>query len=98
MEYEKKMLTVEEVATMTNRTQDNIRNLLRTGVLQGVKCGKEWRISEEVAYDFAGVKTDIKTMERELRIKELEGEVSTLKAKLNAFKSLASTLQELIAN
>lgn len=97
MEYKKKMLTVEEVATMSNRTPDNIRALLRQEIINGVKCGKEWRIPEEAAYEFAGVKTDIKTMERELRIKELEGQVSTLKAQLNAFKSLAGTLQQLIS-
>lgn len=94
--YTRKVLTVEELAIMSNRTQDNIRDLCRKGEIKGIKQGKEWRIPEEEAYRFAGVKTDIKTMERELRIKELEGQVNTLEVQVRAFKSLATTMSQLL--
>lgn len=87
---------VKELAKMSKRTKENICDLLRAGVIKGTKYGKEWRISEEEAYKFLGLKTDLKSMEQELKIRELEGEVRALKAKLDSFKVLATTLNNLI--
>lgn len=89
-------MTVEEVAELSNKTQDCIRDYLRRGIIKGTKIGKSWLVTKEEAYKFAGIKTDITTMKMQLRIKELECENRELKTRLDSFKVLASTLQSLL--
>lgn len=43
---EDKMLTVEEVANLLRTTPNTVYRWLRSGRLEGIKIGKEWRISE----------------------------------------------------
>lgn len=77
------MLNVEEASKISSLTTDHIRDLLRQDKLKGIKSGKEWRIAREDLNNYLGIKTDIKSFERELYIKELESENRELKLKLN---------------
>lgn len=81
--FKTEMLNVEEASKISSLTTDHIRDLLRQGKLKGIKSGKEWRIAREDLNNYLGIKTDIKSFERELYIKELESENRELKLKLN---------------
>ena len=65
---------------------------------KGIKSGKEWRIAREDLNNYLGIKTDIKSFERELYIKELESENRELKLKLNIarnnIENLLNVMQE----
>jgi excisionase family DNA binding protein len=42
---ETRYLTPEQIARMLSVTERKIQDMLRSGVLKGVKIGKEWRVS-----------------------------------------------------
>ena len=46
------VLTVEEAAEMLKTSKQQIRKMIRDGVLPAVKVGREWRISFEYLEDF----------------------------------------------
>ncbi|SCY25368.1 helix-turn-helix domain-containing protein [Flavobacterium caeni] len=46
-EIGKRNLTVNEIATLTNRNPATVMRHLRMGLLLGTKVGKSWLISEE---------------------------------------------------
>ena len=72
MRVTKEMLSVDEFARKANITVTYARQLLREGKVRGVKIGKEWRISREEVDVYLGITTDIKSVEQELYIRELE--------------------------
>ena len=43
------VLTVSEVATILRVTPQTVRNMLRSGQLQGVRVGYVWRVYEDSA-------------------------------------------------
>jgi len=43
------VLTVSEVATILRVTPQTVRNMLRSGQLQGVRVGGMWRVYEDSA-------------------------------------------------
>lgn len=95
-DFQTEMLDVEEAASIANLTVDHLRELLRQGRLKGIKTGRKWRISKEELNNYLGIKTDIKSFEKDLYIKELESENRELKLKLNIAKSNIENLLNVI--
>ncbi len=90
------MLDVESAAKIANLTQDHLRDLLRLGRVKGIKTGRQWKIAREDLNNYLGIKTDIKSFEREIYIKELENENKELKLKLDLAKNNISNLLNMI--
>lgn len=97
-------LTTEEVAECTGHTSAYVRELLNRAQydssikLKGTKCGKEWRIDSKSVNDYLGISIDENNYKKDLYIKELEGKVKLYETKLQAFETLAVTLQGLVGN
>ena len=53
------VLTVEEAAEMLKTSKQQIRKMIRDGVLPAVKVGREWRISFEYLEDFMNSALDV---------------------------------------
>lgn len=94
----KEMLNVKEASEIANVTIGHFRELIRLKKINAIKVGKEWRVSREELNNYLGVKTDIKSFERELYIKELEAENMQLKLKLNLAQTNISNILSLIGN
>lgn len=90
--FQVEMLDVEEAAEVANLTVPHLRELLRQGKVKGIKTGRKWRISKEELNNYLGIKTDTKTFEREMYIKELESENKELKLKLAVAKNSIENL------
>ena len=90
--FQVEMLDVEEAAEVANLTVPHLRELLRQGKVKGIKTGRKWRISKEELNNYIGIKTDTKSFEREMYIKELESENKELKLKLTVAKSSIENL------
>lgn len=104
MSKNRSWLTTEEVAERTGHTSAYIRELLNRAQydssikLKGTKCGKEWRIDSKSVNDYLGISIDENNYKKDLYIKELEGKVKLYETKLQAFETLAVTLQGLVGN
>jgi excisionase family DNA binding protein len=90
------MLSVDEVAEKIGVTSQYVRKLLRDRTIQGTKVGKEWKITSKAVNKFLGIEKDDEEIQREIYIKQLEGEVNTLKIKIQAFKSLIESASNMI--
>ncbi|NFO05301.1 helix-turn-helix domain-containing protein [Clostridium botulinum] len=94
--------TVSEAAQQLGVTNEYVRELLNRALvdksikLRGTKIGKEWRIDPKSVNDFLGINVDEESYKKDLYIKELEGKIKTYEVQVNSFKTLASTLQQLI--
>ena len=88
----------------TGHTSAYIRELLNRAQydnsikLKGTKCGKEWRIDSKSVNYYLGISIDENNYKKDLYIKELEGKVKLYETKLQAFETLAVTLQGLVGN
>lgn len=99
---EKLWLNTDEVAERIGTTPAFVRELLnraehdKTIKLRGTKCGKEWRIDSKSVNEYLGISVDEESFKKDLYIKELEGKIKAYEIKINAFETLAITLQGLI--
>ena len=96
--------TTEEVAKRTGHTPAYIREILNRAQydksikLRGTKCGKEWRIDSKSVDEYLGLEVSKEDYKKDLYIKELEGKVKAYEIKIQAFETLAVTLQGLIGD
>lgn len=90
------VLSVEHFSKEASITLSHARQLLREGKVKGMKVGKEWRITREEANRYLGITTDIKSMEKELYIKELEGLIKRYEMQMNTFKNIVGTLGNIV--
>lgn len=95
-DLKKEMISVEEFSDMANITLAHTRQLLREGKVMGVKVGKEWRISKDVANSYLGISTDIKVVEKEMYIKELESKLRNYEMQITTFKNIVDTLGNIV--
>lgn len=96
--FEVEMLGVEEAAKIANLTEDHLRELLRLGKIKATKAGRMWRISKDDLNDYLGIKSDAKSFEREIYIKELESENKSLKLKLKLIESNLTNMVGIMQN
>lgn len=92
----KEMLTVEEFSNMANISLAHTRQLLREKKINGVKVGKEWRISKEDANNYLGILTDVKMVEKEIYIKDLESKLKNYEMQINTFRDIVGTLGNIV--
>lgn len=92
----KEMLTVEEFSNMANISLAHTRQLLREKRINGVKVGKEWRISKEDANNYLGILTDVKMVEKEIYIKDLESKLKNYEMQINTFRDIVGTLGNIV--
>ena len=90
------MINVKEAAVKTNLTEAHIRHLIRVGEIEAVKVGKEYRISLEVLNRYLGIQTDMTSLEKEMRIKELEAEVKRYQFIFRTIQSNISNLNNVL--
>jgi excisionase family DNA binding protein len=46
------LLTVRETAALLKTSQQQVRKMIRAGLLPAVKIGREWRVSSNYLQDF----------------------------------------------
>ena len=90
------MLSIKEFAAEAKLSEPHVRQLLRDGKLNGVKAGKEWRITKEEADRFLGFRSDPGTVKKELYIKDLESKLKTYEVQISTVKNLISTLEQIV--
>lgn len=94
--------TVKEAAEKIGVTEAYIREILNRGQhdktikLKGTKIGKEWRVNSQSINDYLGINVDEESYKKDLYIKELEGKLKSLETQILAFKSVASSLNNII--
>lgn len=95
--------TVKEASEKLGVTEAYVREILNRAQydksikLEGTKVGKEWRINPKSINEYLGIDIDEKDYKKDLYIKELEGKVRTLETQIQAFKQVASSLNNIIA-
>ncbi len=92
----KEMLTVEEFSNMANISLAHTRQLLREKKINGIKVGKEWRVSKEDANNYLGILTDVKMVEKEAYIKDLEAKLKSYEMQIATFKNIVGTLETIV--
>lgn len=101
-EFKRLYATVKEVAEKLGVTEAYVRELLnrtqydKSIKLKGTKVGKEWRIDPKSINEYLGIDIDEESYKKDLYIKELEGKVRSLETQILAFKSVASSLNNII--
>ena len=94
--------TVPEAAQQLGVTNEYVRELLNRAQhdksikLKGTKVGKEWRIDPKSINDFLGIDRDEESYKKDLEIAELKGKIKSYEMQLQAFKSVASSLNNII--
>ena len=92
----KDMLTVQEFSEKANITVTYARQLLREKKINGLKVGKEWRISKEDANKYLGILTDVKMIEKEIYIKDLESKLKNYEMQIATFRNIVGTLENIV--
>lgn len=98
----KEYATVKEAAKRLGVSECFTRELLNRAQidksikLRGTKVGKEWRLDPKSIDEYLGIERSEEDYKKDLRIKELEGQVKAYEVKIRAFETLAITLQGLI--
>jgi hypothetical protein len=101
-ENSKAWSTVKEASGRTGFTPEYIREILNRGQcdksikLKGTKIGKEWRVNSKSINDFLGINVDEESYKKDLEIAELKGKIKSYEMQLQAFKSVASSLNNII--
>jgi len=94
--------TVKEAAEKIGVTEAYIREILNRGQydksikLKGTKIGKEWRVNYQSINDFLGINVDEESYKKDLEIAQLRGKIKSYEIQLQAFKSVASSLNNII--
>lgn len=88
---------VIEVAAMINKPPATVRNEIRTGKIKAKKCGTEYLIEKSEVDRYLGIQTNDESLRKDLEIAELKGKVKSLETQIQAFKSVASSLNNIIA-
>lgn len=96
MNIQAEMLDVEEAAKLANLTIDHLRDLLRQGKIKATKTGRQWRIAKSDLNEYLGIKTDIKSFEREIYIKELESKVKHYEFIINSCRGNLNNLNSVL--
>lgn len=89
----KEYATVKEAAKRLGVSECFTRELLNRALidksikLRGTKCGKEWRINLKSIDEYLGIERSEEDYKKDLRIKELKGQIKTYEVKVKAFET-----------
>jgi len=87
---------VGEVAEMINKPATTVRNEIRTGKIKATKSGTEYLIEKSEVDRYLGIETNDESLKKDLEIAELKGKIKSYEMQLQAFKSVASSLNNII--
>ena len=87
---------VNEVAEMIGKPASSVRNEIRLGRLKAKKSGVEYLIEKTEVDRYLGIETDDESLKKDLEIEKLRGQVKALQTKIEAFKSVANSLKNII--
>lgn len=87
---------VNEVAEMIGKPASSVRNEIRLGRLKAKKSGVEYLIEKTEVDRYLGIETDDESLKKDLEIEKLRGQVKALQTKIEAFKSVANSLNNII--
>lgn len=87
---------VGDVAEMINKPATTVRNEIRTGKIKATKSGTEYLIEKSEVDRYLGIETNDESLKKDLEMAELKGKVKTLETQIQAFKSVASSLNNII--
>lgn len=87
---------VPEVAAMINKPATTVRNEIRSGKIKAVKSGTEYLIEKSEVDRYLGIETNDESLKKDLEIAELRGKIKSLETQIQAFKSIASSLNNII--
>lgn len=87
---------VAEVSTMINKPATTVRNEIRTGKIKATKSGTEYLIEKSEIDRYLGIETNDESLKKDLEIAELKGKIKSYEMQLQAFKSVASSLNSII--
>lgn len=87
---------VTEVAEIINKPPATVRNEIRKGKLKATKSGTEYLIEKSEVDRYLGITTNDESLKKDLEIAELKGKIRSLETQIQAFKSVASSLNNII--
>ncbi|BCZ49322.1 hypothetical protein psyc5s11_53890 [Clostridium gelidum] len=87
---------VTEVAEIINKPPATVRNEIRKGKIKATKSGTEYLIEKSEVDRYLGIATNDESLKKDLEIAELKGKIKSLETKVQAFKSVASSLNNII--
>ncbi len=87
---------VNEVAEMIGKPASSVRNEIRLGRLKAKKSGVEYLIEKTEVDRYLGIETNDESLKKDLEIEKLKGQVKSLQTKIEAFKSVANSLNNII--
>lgn len=87
---------VAEVAEIINKPATTVRNEIRTGKIKAKKSGTEYLIEKSEVDRYLGIETNDESLKKDLEIAELKGKLKSCEMQLQAFKSVASSLNNII--
>ncbi|UYZ34983.1 helix-turn-helix domain-containing protein [Clostridium beijerinckii] len=87
---------VPEVAEIINKPVTTVRNEIRAGKIKATKSGTEYLIQKSEVDRYLGIETTGESLKKDLEIAELKGKIKSLETQIQAFKSVASSLNNII--
>jgi excisionase family DNA binding protein len=87
---------VTEVAEIINKPATTVRNEIRSGKIKAIKSGTEYLIEKSEIDRYLGIETNDESLKKDLEIAELRGRVKSLETQIHAFKTVASSLNNII--
>ncbi|AGF59459.1 excisionase family DNA binding protein [Clostridium saccharoperbutylacetonicum] len=87
---------VSEVAEKINKPPTTVRNEIRKGKIKAIKSGTEYLIEKSEVDKYLGIETNDESLKKDLEIAELKGKIKSLETQIQAFKSVASSLNHII--
>lgn len=87
---------VNEVAEMIGKPAASVRSEIRLGRLKATKSGVEYLIEKSEVDRYLGIETNDESLKKDLEIEKLRGQVKSLQTKIEAFKSVANSLNNII--
>ena len=87
---------VPEVAEMINKTPASVREQIRKGNIKAKKIGTEYVVEKAELDRYLGIETNDESLKKDLEIEKLRGQVKALQTKIEAFRSVANSLNNII--
>ena len=87
---------VAEVAQMIGKPPSTVRNEIRLGKIKATKSGVEYLISKTEVDKYLGIETNDESLKKDLEIVQLKGKIKSLETQIQAFKSVANSLNNII--
>lgn len=93
---EKIVYKVNEVATMIGKQPSSIREQIRKGNIKAIKSGNEYLIEKSEINRYLGIDNINRSSDKDLEIEKLKGKIKILENQIQAFKSVAISLNNII--